>query len=186
MTIYFVQGENFGPVKIGYTSALDARDRLSQLQTGSPVRLVLAAQRPGSHHDERELHRRFAQHRLHGEWFTPTGAIERAAGVRLRRTGEALWDYIGSMEPPDDRPLSPLQQMIVAALRSRGDWASTRRIKRTLRVPAGTPADRSIGGTLCGLRYRGWLQSRQRTVWDGPNHYERRNHEWAHWAVNTE
>ena len=66
--VYFVQAEN-GLIKIGSTKYLD--DRLYSLRCGSPVGLELIASLKGDRTVEFALHTRFAEHRLHGEWFTP-------------------------------------------------------------------------------------------------------------------
>jgi hypothetical protein len=63
---YFVQGIFGGPIKIGITSG-SVEARVAAMQTGSPVELRTLAVLDGNH--ERELHRRFAKWRLHGEWF---------------------------------------------------------------------------------------------------------------------
>lgn len=63
---YFIQGEDGGPIKIGFTTN-HPKERLSELQVGSPVRLCFVGFMKGRR--ELELHRRFAHLRLHGEWF---------------------------------------------------------------------------------------------------------------------
>lgn len=67
--IYFIQGIDGGPVKIGWTQDLDKRKR--QLQVGSPVRLSIVAKIPGTKEDELKLHSRFGGINSHGEWFYP-------------------------------------------------------------------------------------------------------------------
>lgn len=67
--VYFVQGENGGAVKIGYT--IDIKVRLKQLQTGYPDNLKILTIFPGSQADEQSLHEKFSEYRLHGEWFKP-------------------------------------------------------------------------------------------------------------------
>lgn len=69
--IYFFQAEGVGHIKIGFTDGTDASFRLADLQTGSPVPLRLLGTMPGTADDEKNLHRRFAAHRVHGEWFLP-------------------------------------------------------------------------------------------------------------------
>ena len=72
--VYFI-GPEVGPVKIGYTTNLPSR--LKRLQSGSPVRLsVLAAALEQEMIQERIYHFRFAEHRLHGEWFARCPEIE--------------------------------------------------------------------------------------------------------------
>lgn len=82
-TVYFVAGE-VGAVKIG--SARDVNKRLIDLQCGSPITLKVLATVEGGQKREREYHRQFAAHRLHGEWFSRTPEIE-AEIARLQ--GEA-------------------------------------------------------------------------------------------------
>lgn len=65
-TIYFIGG-NVGPIKIGFTTNIETR--LRRLQMNSPRRLRVLAARNGSRRDELELHRRYGEQRLHGEWF---------------------------------------------------------------------------------------------------------------------
>jgi hypothetical protein len=63
-----------GTSKIGIAG--DPAQRLRELQTGSPVILRLVGTIPGGLALERLLHRRFAAHRLHGEFFSPAIADE--------------------------------------------------------------------------------------------------------------
>ncbi len=67
-SIYLIACEYPFSVKIGYTRR-DPQARLQQLQTGSPNKLCLLGWFPGDIKDEKELHTKFAEHRLAGEWF---------------------------------------------------------------------------------------------------------------------
>lgn len=69
--IYFVEAVGVGNIKIGFTGADDVQFRIDQLQTGCPVPLRLLNAVPGTEQDEKDLHRRFAANRVHGEWFKP-------------------------------------------------------------------------------------------------------------------
>jgi Meiotically up-regulated gene 113 len=69
--IYFIQADQVGHVKIGFTEEADAQVRLRVLQVGSPVKLTLLGTMPGDMTVELELHRRSAAYRVHGEWFKP-------------------------------------------------------------------------------------------------------------------
>lgn len=73
--IYFIQGENGGPIKIGYTK--DIEQRLKELQTGYPDILKLLIAFPGNHEYEKALHRQLKLYRLNGEWFKPDPAVFR-------------------------------------------------------------------------------------------------------------
>lgn len=68
-TIYFVQGVDGGPVKIGLSDFPEMR--LNALQMASPIKLVIRASIMAERSLERDYHARFAAHRLHGEWFSP-------------------------------------------------------------------------------------------------------------------
>lgn len=63
--LYLIEGA--GRVKIGRSQ--NPQRRLSTLQTGCPCDLRIWALASDSGHLEAWLHLRFAEHRLHGEWF---------------------------------------------------------------------------------------------------------------------
>lgn len=67
--VYFIEGAE-NAIKIGFTKQ-PVRSRIKSIQNGSPVRLRLLACCSGSVGLERDYHRHFAAHRLHGEWFSP-------------------------------------------------------------------------------------------------------------------
>ena len=71
--VYFILDEKSNAMKIGYAANVD--NRFSTIQTGNPNSLVILNTikcRSEQHaaHLERELHNRFHQNRLRGEWFT--------------------------------------------------------------------------------------------------------------------
>lgn len=67
--VYFIGNEEFGRVKIGKTTNLFSR--LSTLQVGSPFTLkVLGFIGDDNHHvKEKEVHKKFAEYHIHGEWY---------------------------------------------------------------------------------------------------------------------
>lgn len=65
--VYVIGSPVVRPVKIGVSD--DPEARLDDLQTGSPVPLVLLWQVHGGQRLEAALHERFAAVRTHGEWF---------------------------------------------------------------------------------------------------------------------
>jgi len=69
MSVYFIQAGDGGPIKIGVTT--DVQDRLSTLQIGSALPLVLLLEVWGGIEQERGYHETFAEHRMRGEWFAP-------------------------------------------------------------------------------------------------------------------
>ena len=66
-TVYCIGEKPGGPVKVGFTTQL-AR-RLADIQTGSPVPLVVLGSFAGTRGSEADLHEQFADLALHGEWF---------------------------------------------------------------------------------------------------------------------
>lgn len=73
--IYFVQVNHTGPVKIGYTRVTPSY-RLTFLQCGNPFKLNIRGVIQGTKADEQNLHRKFRQHRIRGEWFKHRGNVK--------------------------------------------------------------------------------------------------------------
>jgi len=71
--VYFVADRTQGAVKIGYSASPQAR--LSNLQTSTPSKLELLVAIEGDLQTERQLHKRFANYRLTGEWFRLAGDL---------------------------------------------------------------------------------------------------------------
>ncbi|MFD6912320.1 GIY-YIG nuclease family protein [Streptomyces virginiae] len=99
--VYLIGDPKSMRVKIGIAS--DPKRRLSEIQTGNPVKLVILAVFHGTARTERDLHKRFSDRRLSGEWFNflgldPVQAVT-AAGL-TRDTDYPLW------EPEDPDKLS--------------------------------------------------------------------------------
>jgi hypothetical protein len=70
-TVYFVQeGDERGPVKIGFTSKEDVNQRMANMATGNSRHLRLLGKIRGGRIREKNLHRRFASQRIRGEWFS--------------------------------------------------------------------------------------------------------------------
>lgn len=65
--VYFARAGYEGPVKIGFTARLD--QRLADLSTTASAPLRVLAALPGTRATETEMHRRFAAHCVHREWF---------------------------------------------------------------------------------------------------------------------
>jgi hypothetical protein len=72
-TIYAFLADTLGMVKIGFTN--EPTVRLIQARISCPVPLFMAAALEGTARDERDLQRRFASSRVHGEWFRVTPEI---------------------------------------------------------------------------------------------------------------
>lgn len=71
--VYFVRRGGRGPIKIG--KAIDVEKRVASLQSGNAERLVLLGTAAGGAKMEREMHKRFAEYRLGGEWFRYAGKL---------------------------------------------------------------------------------------------------------------
>lgn len=71
MYTYFIQRHDGGPIKIG--KSRDIRNRLSSLQGGTPELLVCIAYIEGDVEDE--LHEKFHEVRVCGEWFAPAPVL---------------------------------------------------------------------------------------------------------------
>lgn len=68
--VYFIRAvDNTGPIKIG--SSWLPHHRLVQMSCWSPIQLTVLAKTEGDEFHERALHDKFADARLHGEWFQP-------------------------------------------------------------------------------------------------------------------
>jgi len=80
--IYFIQQGNDGAIKIGISNNFEKR--LAQLQTGSPYRLKVLLTINGNERLEKQLHNKFAEFRLSGEWFKPVGQITDFINQKLK------------------------------------------------------------------------------------------------------
>jgi hypothetical protein len=76
--VYFIQAER-GEIKIGYSSR--PYDRLRALQTNTISELRMLKVIEGAQSLEKELHERFKQHRVRGEWFNPHKELLAFIGV---------------------------------------------------------------------------------------------------------
>ena len=70
--VYFIK--SYGLVKIG--RAKSPAKRLENMQVGSSQRLKLLAMFPGGVKEEGELHKMFARHWVHGEWYRFSSEIQ--------------------------------------------------------------------------------------------------------------
>lgn len=141
--VYFIQAEHGGPVKIGTAAAPERR--LAELQCGNPDALVLRATIDGDELTERDLHDRYAEHHIRGEWFWPSVDLEREVGVAL---GAAELRVSRCLRPVPIR-LAP----VVVALAQHGGWLTAAELRTRCTLPA------YCSGTLATLRNRGWVTS---------------------------
>lgn len=73
MSVYFLQTAGDRRIKIGYSADFEKRRKQIGKMASSP--LTVLAVMPGTRQLKRELHARFAKHRVHGEWFKPHKSI---------------------------------------------------------------------------------------------------------------
>ena len=83
MHTYFIQGEPLTPIKIGKCE--NPAKRLAQLQTGSPHILRHLLILEGD--NEREMHERFKNDRIRGEWFYPSKELLDFIKTKLEECG---------------------------------------------------------------------------------------------------
>lgn len=98
--VYFMQGIEGGPIKIGI--AVDPDERLQQLQFQGPLRLVVRHAMPGGAALELELHLRFSRSRLWGEWFAPVPDLRRLCNARPSPKDWASVDVVRRLEKDRD------------------------------------------------------------------------------------
>lgn len=79
--VYFIQAEDSGLIKIG--RAADPIRRLAAMQTGSaePLRILRTIRAADDKALERDMHRRFSNCRVRGEWFHPSSALATFTGA---------------------------------------------------------------------------------------------------------
>jgi hypothetical protein len=101
--IYFIQAQDSKSIKIGYTDKNPAK-RLSALQTGSVESLKLLFCIEGNIDAEKQLHAKYSQHRLCGEWFTFEGDLKRFV---LEHWGRVLSDLNRKVSAEEYRRMRP-------------------------------------------------------------------------------
>lgn len=68
--VYFIQNTDTKHIKIGYSD--NVKKRFSQLQTTSPQELTILTMCEGGIELEKELHNKFNDYYVRGEWFNPS------------------------------------------------------------------------------------------------------------------
>lgn len=89
MSVYFITCRELGRVKIGHAG--NPNRRFQGLKTGSPAPIALEAFFDGGEKEERELHKRFAEHRQQGEWFTLCPEIEAVIEEHKPKPATKTW-----------------------------------------------------------------------------------------------
>ena len=92
--IYFIQDGSY--IKIGYAK-YSAEERLRSLQIGNPRPLTLVGTMLGDVEDELDLHAKFPDERVRGEWFKASdsllGFIKANAMPLATKTGRQSLEY---------------------------------------------------------------------------------------------
>jgi hypothetical protein len=88
-TVYILQVDGGGPIKIGFTTQ-NVYQRITSIQHGSPYVLNWVGAYRGTIEDERSAHRELSDFNLRGEWFHPVAPvlkfIESKSGVDFTPT----------------------------------------------------------------------------------------------------
>lgn len=77
--VYFIVAKGLNRVKIGYSC--DPTRRLRELNTASPVELIIHRRMVGNEQIEKELHSRFSKYRIKNEWFQFHNEIKSYANI---------------------------------------------------------------------------------------------------------
>jgi hypothetical protein len=93
--VYFIQGSNGGPIKIGRSRYPAAR--LSALQKYANVPLVMVACIRAAPEIETVLHERFGRERLHHEWFRCTARLKRFVAALAEQAPQGVGTLTGTV-----------------------------------------------------------------------------------------
>jgi|HubBroStandDraft_6_1064221.scaffolds.fasta_scaffold16635_6 hypothetical protein len=102
--IYFIRDTVSGYIKVGFS--LCPEYRFKDIQSTSPSELVLVGTVDGDKHGERELHRRYREYRVRGEWFRPGGDLA-LLDERLPTPSRVVRRKVPVYIPPDPKIATP-------------------------------------------------------------------------------
>ena len=68
--LYAIQAQHTEFVKIGVTAGETVKQRIQNMQTACPHKLVVLASADWPHYIEHKIHRRLSKLHVRGEWFT--------------------------------------------------------------------------------------------------------------------
>lgn len=100
-SVYFIQADRGGPIKIGV--AKDVEARLRDLQVGNPFELRVVGQIPNAGQAlERRLHSLLERHRIRGEWFWPHPEVlhvaDRLCNQEIRARLDRIEERLGGVD----------------------------------------------------------------------------------------
>jgi hypothetical protein len=131
MFTYFIQGTPHGPVKIGRTE--DVSDRISTLQTGHHDTLRLLLVLDGDR--EAELHKRFRNDRIRGEWFRWSEAVETFVSENAPWKSD-VWHMVNVYCTPDQREqFNKWRSSAYQKADAVRDWIRHRSMNNDLAIP---------------------------------------------------
>jgi len=99
--IYFLQMQNTPYYKVGWTE-VDPQDRLENLQTGCPQKLVLHKCIPGGTVREAYIHAALNDFHANGEWFIIPRSPVRFIRYQLWKAGQDVRCFEEHLEPLPD------------------------------------------------------------------------------------
>jgi hypothetical protein len=73
--VYFIRAVTVGLIKIGKADCVHTRFRTLRANSPDTLQLLGCIASENGNGLERELHKRFAEHQSHGEWFRPAPAL---------------------------------------------------------------------------------------------------------------
>jgi hypothetical protein len=116
--IYLIESK-VGTLKIG--CSVDPHSRAARISATSPCPVRLIAIFAGGYPDERELHRRFAEHRSHNEWFRMEGEVIEFVASVFGSGIDRVASWSDCDRPPSRERRALVYARIAAATRAR--WA---------------------------------------------------------------
>lgn len=146
--VYFIQQDETQAIKIGYTETEQGlRQRLADLQTGSPYTLRILGRTPGTPALERALHVRFRKYRLSGEWFSPCALIAQALKDIEGEAPQPLEHRIDLAGAKHASPPAPRPRRPAGVVEKKGRWyyRPTSQRERAERAAQGLPETIPLG-----------------------------------------
>lgn len=113
MTIYFIEMEGEGWIKIGFTAG-DPKRRMAQLQTGQPQKLRLLGTIAGEKDAERGLHKELKNYRINGEWFRAEPEILKVIQLLIKQ--QLPWYHVRMQKLYEQKRASMETEWLIASV----------------------------------------------------------------------